>query len=351
MSEEPTPGTGLVLLLAAGWELARSLARGATNLLLAKPASTEAKAQAASAAAHYGPPYNMRDADIPLGKSVEGPQTGASILVVFAFLVGIAAGTGFLYVYWSSASDWLLGVTLTLCFGGIGSALVFWAHLLVAHKEAIEERPPMISSPEDRQAVFVEFIDGKTDVRRRGFLTWLSAATIGLFAAIFISGFRSFGTPPGPSLFDTIWKRGQRLVKEDGSPVSVDSLVPGSTVIVFPEGSIGDEKAQTVLIRVDEAFLQIPKEHADWAPMGYLAYSRVCTHAGCPVGLYQKQAHLLLCPCHQSSFDVLQGAMPTGGPAPRPLPQLPLYVEADGTLRAAGPFTAPPGPGFWGWTS
>ena len=82
--------------------------------------------------------------------------------------------------------------------------------------------------------------------------------------------------------------------------------------------------------------------------MGYLAYSRVCTHAGCPVGLYQKQSHLLLCPCHQSSFDVLNGAEPTGGPAARPLPQLPLYADADGTLRAGGAFTAPPGPGFWG---
>ena len=135
---------------------------------------------------------------------------------------------------------------------------------------------------------------------------------------------------------------------EHGTPINVSALQPGNTLLVYPEGSIGDEKAQTVLIRVDERFLQMPKERADWAPMGYLAYSRVCTHAGCPVGLYQKQTHLLLCPCHQSTFDVLKGAEPTGGPAARPLPQVPLYVDADGTLRAAGGFSTPPGPGFWG---
>jgi len=350
MREEPKPRIGRIWLLAAGWEMARSLAKGA-GFLVAKPASPEGEARAVAAAAHYGPPHNTRDADIPQGKGVEGPQIGATILVAFAFLVGIGSGAGFLYVYWSSASDWLLGGTLALCLGGIGAALVFWAHLLVAHKEATEERPPMSSPEEDRQAVFEEFMEGKTDVRRRGLLTWLSAGAVGLFAAIFISGFRSFGTPPGPSLFDTVWKRGQRLVKEDGTPVSIHALEAGSTVIVFPEGSIGDEKAQTVLIRVDEAFLKMPRENPDWAPMGYLAYSRVCTHAGCPVGLYQKQAHLLLCPCHQSSFDVLRGAAPTGGPAPRALPQLPLYVDGDEILRAAGPFTAPPGPGFWGLTA
>jgi ubiquinol-cytochrome c reductase iron-sulfur subunit len=79
-----------------------------------------------------------------------------------------------------------------------------------------------------------------------------------------------------------------------------------------------------------------------------LAFSRICTHAGCPVGLYQSETHLLLCPCHQSTFNVLQSAVPTGGPATRSLPQLPLYVDSDGTLRASGGFSEPPGPGFWG---
>ena len=149
-------------------------------------------------------------------------------------------------------------------------------------------------------------------MKRRSLLTWMSAGFVGVFAASAASLVRSLGAPPGPSLYDTVWKPGQRLMTAAGTPVSVDALQPGSTMLVFPEDSIGDEKAQTVLLRVNEQFLRMPRERADWAPHGYLAYSRICTHAGCPVGLYQKETHLLVCPCHQSSFDVLKGAEPTG---------------------------------------
>ncbi|MGC1228167.1 MAG: Rieske 2Fe-2S domain-containing protein, partial [Candidatus Sulfotelmatobacter sp.] len=132
-----------------------------------------------------------------------------------------------------------------------------------------------------------------------------------------------------------------------GAPVSVNALQPGNFMVVFPENSIGDERAQTVLIRVNEKFLRLPSNRANWAPMGYVAYSRVCTHAGCSVGMFESTTDQLMCPCHQSTFDVLRAARPTGGPAARALPQLPLYADADGILRAGGGFSAPPGPGFW----
>ena len=134
----------------------------------------------------------------------------------------------------------------------------------------------------------------------------------------------------------------------DGKAATVDMLRPGSTVIVFPENSIGSEKAQTVLLRVEEALLQLPSDRSDWAPKGNLAFSRVCTHAGCVVGMYETTTHQLMCPCHQSTFDVLRAAEPSGGPAARALPQLPLYADADGVLRAGGGFSDIPGPGFWG---
>ncbi|MGH7735831.1 MAG: ubiquinol-cytochrome c reductase iron-sulfur subunit, partial [Gemmatimonadales bacterium] len=82
-------------------------------------------------------------------------------------------------------------------------------------------------------------------------------------------------------------------------------------------------------------------------PQGYVAYSKLCTHAGCPVGLYQDNTQQLVCPCHQSMFDVLKGAQQTFGPAPRPLPQLPLMVDAEGFLRAQRGYHEPVGPGFW----
>ncbi|OYV23715.1 MAG: ubiquinol-cytochrome C reductase, partial [Acidimicrobiales bacterium 20-64-4] len=80
---------------------------------------------------------------------------------------------------------------------------------------------------------------------------------------------------------------------------------------------------------------------------GYVAYSKLCTHLGCPVGLYEQQLQLLVCPCHQSMFNVANGALPNFGPAPRPLPQLPLMVDSQGYLQSQSDYKEPVGPGFW----
>lgn len=79
----------------------------------------------------------------------------------------------------------------------------------------------------------------------------------------------------------------------------------------------------------------------------YYAYSRICTHLGCPVSLFEQQIDHLLCPCHQSQFDLVKHAEPIFGPAVRALPQLPIAVDDDGYFVALGDFTAPVGPGFW----
>jgi ubiquinol-cytochrome c reductase iron-sulfur subunit len=242
----------------------------------------------------------------------------------------------------------MLGVTLAICLGGFGVASVLWAHLLMEHKEAADPREELPSSEVEREAAEESLCAGASDIQRRRLLKFAVAGSIGLFAAMVISLLRSLVGPTDPALFGIVWKRGQRLMKVDGTPVSIHTLRDGDTTIVFPEGSVGDERAQTVLIRVKEQLLQLPEDRADWAPLGYIAYSRVCTHAGCPVGIFEPTTHLLLCPCHQSTFDVLKAATPTGGPAARPLPQLPLYAESDGTLRAGGSFSHLPGPGFWG---
>jgi ubiquinol-cytochrome c reductase iron-sulfur subunit len=118
---------------------------------------------------------------------------------------------------------------------------------------------------------------------------------------------------------------------------------------VFPEGHVGSADGQTLLIHVGEGRLQLTGERAGWAPEGFVAYSKVCTHAGCPVGLYRASQASLICPCHQSTFDVLRGAVPTFGPAARPLPQLPIQL-VDGEFRALGDFPEPVGPSFWDLT-
>jgi ubiquinol-cytochrome c reductase iron-sulfur subunit len=328
--------------LVLGWRAVRSFLRG-----MAKASARQATAEAVSVTPKVQESTRDSDCDEHPNRDTPSHYQWGTFLVGCTIACTIASGGGFLFIYWTSGSTQLLGGTLALFFGSIGVGFVLYAHWLIVQKEATEARPPMTSSPEVREGVEQDFYRGIGNMHRRGLLKWIGGAAITLMAAMAVSLIRSLGASPDRSLFDRIWKRGQRLMTEDGTPVSLYALDPGSFMIVFPEDSVGDERAQTVLIRVKESLLRLPEDRADWAPMGYVAYSRVCTHAGCSVGQYETTAHLLMCPCHQSTFDVLAGAPPTSGPAARPLPQLPLYADSDGYLRAGGGFTAPPGPGFW----
>jgi ubiquinol-cytochrome c reductase iron-sulfur subunit len=136
-------------------------------------------------------------------------------------------------------------------------------------------------------------------------------------------------------------------VTEDNEPVLAADVPLEGLVTVFPEGYPGSADGQAILIRLREGLLQPLPGREDWAPRGYVVYSKVCTHAGCPVGLYETESHQVLCPCHQSTFNVLEGCRPVFGPAAAPLPQLPIDIDADGYLVARGDFSAPVGPAFW----
>jgi ubiquinol-cytochrome c reductase iron-sulfur subunit len=326
---------------------------GSSDSISMGGSKSDAQSLATSADGGYEPPDSPPSPSgvnsEPSERDSENAQRLGAALVAIAFSIAIAGGIGFLFVYWTGGNNMLLGSSLAVAFGGFGIALVLAAHWLIRQTEVSAPREPLTSSAEERESVYRDFYPGKQVIRRRKLLTWMSAAVMGTLAAAAISVLRSFfgESPYGPALMSRIWRRGDRLVTEKGDPVSVNSLQTGSSVVVYPEKRLGYVSAQTVLLRVQEQYLQLPKKRAAWAPMGYLAYSRVCTHAGCPVGLFEAQNDLLLCPCHQSTFNVMDGAQPTGGPAARPLPQLPLYVDGDGNLRAGGDFTEPPGPSFW----
>jgi len=182
--------------------------------------------------------------------------------------------------------------------------------------------------------------------RRKLLIGALLSAFGGLGAALAIPLF-SLGPAPGKSLFETSWREGSQLAPPDGSPAQVADLPIGGVFTVFPFGDTSDPNAATLLIRVEPELLELDPEAAEWAPDGYIAYSKICTHAGCPVGLYRAAQHTLICPCHQSEFDVLRGARPISGPAARPLPQLPIARRADGTFVALGDYPEPVGPAFW----
>src|SRR5579872_239765 len=138
-----------------------------------------------------------------------------------ALLLGVFAGVSFLYVYWTSANNGWLGGTLALSLGLIGAGLILWSHWLVPRKQVTEPRPRLSSSPQEQQAFIQSFASGEHHIERRNLLKWMSAAIAATFAAIAVSVLRSFGRPPGPSLFNTVWTHGQRLVTVKGEPLTV----------------------------------------------------------------------------------------------------------------------------------
>jgi ubiquinol-cytochrome c reductase iron-sulfur subunit len=172
----------------------------------------------------------------------------------------------------------------------------------------------------------------------------LAGAALGVAALFPID---SLGPSPGDTLAHTSWRAGSRVVTQDNTPVKLGDLEVNGILTVFPEGATGDADSQTILINIGTASQKVPSGRESWSVDGYVAYSKVCTHAGCPVGLYRSTSHQLLCPCHQSTFDVLDACQPVFGPATTPLPQLALTVGDDNVLQAQHDYTQPVGPGYW----
>ena len=279
----------------------------------------------------------------------------ASRIVASLLVAAAVCAAGFAVVDAVDANVHVGGALLGLTFTAFAAALVVWEHELMKHDETTEEMPGPRSSQTERGAAEETFGEGtRTIVGRRSWLARLLAGAAATVGVALLFPLRSFTEKSDAREFEhTSWSKGARLVRADGTPVNAADLEIDSIVTVFPEGHVGPNDANdmanaaTVLVRVPEDALRLPPERASWAPQGLVAYSKVCTHAGCPVALYRAAAHQLFCPCHQSTFDVLRGGRRIFGPAARGLPQLPLEVAADGSLRAASDFTEPVGPGYW----
>lgn len=336
------------LLVALFWQLGKVI----TAFWRAKPSPPTSHLNRATAGEPESDTPRGRAADqsLELAPGAFAWSWAALWAGIFAAL-SVAGGVGFLVAYWTHGDTQTLGGLLAVFFAGLALTLTLNARLLTHQKLAVEPRDELMSPAPQCAALAADFQLGEGDMSRRGLLQTLAAAAAGLVAAMSLSLLRSLTPHFYRALDNRIWRRGQKLIMENGRAVRADSLPAGGTVVVFPEDQIGSEEAQTVLIRIGGEARIIAEKNQFSAPQGYLAFSRVCTHAGCPVGLYEKTTHLLMCPCHQSTFDVLRGARPTGGPAARPLPRLPLYIDAHGYLRAGSGFSQPPGPGFWGMPS
>jgi ubiquinol-cytochrome c reductase iron-sulfur subunit len=149
-------------------------------------------------------------------------------------------------------------------------------------------------------------------------------------------------------LRSTAWSAGTPVVDANGARISLASIDVGDLLNVYPRGWVGDAASQAIIIRTDPVRLAPSVDGSLAVEFGVVAYSKLCTHMACPLGLYEQQSGTLLCPCHQALFDLLADGQVLRGPAQRPLPRLPLGVEADGLLVARGDFTDAVGTGFWG---
>lgn len=255
-------------------------------------------------------------------------------------LLSTAGSIGFMYGFWQQAGTQWLGFALACAFGGFMIAALGWSRWILPHEQVVDLRDTYPQPAEERAQQVEAFTHGTAQLTRKKWLTRMLYAAFGVFgiAALFPLG--SLGPEPDDTLFHTRWKRGLRMQRDDGTIVKADDLNTGAIQTVFPEGSVGDYRSMAVIIR-------LPEGVGTNTAGGLVVYSKACTHAGCPVALYRAADHRLICPCHQSVFDVADGAKVLEGPADHPLPQLPIEVAADGYVRAKGDFPSPVGPGFW----
>ena len=273
-------------------------------------------------------------------------------VAVIAFAVAAAGGIAAAIAYWTDRTELPLGLALTAAFGGIGIGLISWGKSLGVDHRAVQEREPLCIDPDARRVIDEEQELTAGTLGRRPVIAALFGTSLGALVVGLVGPIGSLGPKPRGERNRTAWGRGVRLVTGDGTPIPVTTGRYDQLVTVFPDGHVGRDDSQVVLLRVDPAELSSGTIDAGSVD-GWVAYSKICTHAGCSVGLFgvdtrpPRVARQLVCPCHQSVFDPVDQAKPVGGPAPRPLPQLPLDVDDGGFLVARADFHGPVGPIAW----
>jgi ubiquinol-cytochrome c reductase iron-sulfur subunit len=303
------------------------------------------------------------------------------LVVAALFVLAFLAGCGFIAAYIglevgnatinpggnavvaAFRSNLALGGTLSIALLALGAGSMIWVRHLTPNIEIEEQRHDLNSAPADRAAFQQDFAEGAaiSQITRRPLMRrtmLLATAPLALAPLVLL---RDLGPLPQTSLRNTVWKKGLRAVTLGGlRPLRpADISTPGSLITVIPEGYQDNPdalaKAGVILIKFAPGELHVPTNHdggtlvstMNWTINDIVAYSKICTHVGCPVALYEQTTHHILCPCHQSTFDAANGANVIFGPAARALPQLPLMLTSDGYLAAASDFTQPVGPSFW----
>ena len=292
-----------------------------------------------------------------------GQAKRAERVVAALFALSALASIGFIAAYVglevrsvdaTLRSNLALGISMSVAFGALAVGAVIWVRYLMPQANLTEERHPLASSPQDRaefDETFTQGAEASGFVKRKLLRRTLIAATVPLAVAPIVL-LRDLGPLPGTSLRHTVWRKGMRmLVYGPNTPLrAADFAIPGQMITVVPEGFEDNldvlAKATTIIIKLAPGQLRSPTV-MNWTVDGIVAYSKICTHVGCPVALYEQTTHRILCPCHQSTFDATRGAQVIFGPAARPLPQLPIGTDAEGFLIAESDYHEAVGPSFW----
>jgi ubiquinol-cytochrome c reductase iron-sulfur subunit len=280
----------------------------------------------------------------------------AELAVLWALLLAAAAAVAFVAVYVLGADTQWLGLSLGAAFALLSLGAIVTAKALVPQERKEEERHSLDHDGDDLDiAVYVQEAD-EGITRSRLLKTAAAGAGLTVAGALLVPLASCGPFLDVAQLRRMAWHRGRRLVDDAGRPLRADEIAVGSMTPAFAEGV--DRRrldASLIVVRLHDADLRLPRERAGWAPHGILAYSKICTHAGCAVSMFRYplySAHVprpaLVCPCHYSTFDPARGGDVLFGPAGRPLPQLPVAVDERGELRAAGSMSGPVGPSWWG---
>src|SRR6266480_411907 len=301
--------------------------------------------------------------ELPAGPDNPAKAQTAEKVVATFFILSMLASIGFVAAYVGLVvgsvdatlrSNLALGLSMSVAFLAVGVGATIWVRSIMPNVEQVEERHPLAASDEEREAfakTFKEGAEASGFVKRPLLRRTLIAASVPLAVAPLVV-LRDLGPLPGTSLRHTVWRKGMRMVVYGpNTPLrAADFSIPGQMITVVPDGYQDNldalAKAATIIIKFGPGQLR-PPTVMNWTVDGIVAYSKICTHVGCPVALSEQTTHHILCPCHQSTFDATRGAKVIFGPAARPLPQLPLGTDAEGFLVATSDYHEPVGPSFW----
>jgi ubiquinol-cytochrome c reductase iron-sulfur subunit len=293
------------------------------------------------------------------------------LFIVTYFTVGSDDTVGGL-----GAQNLAFGLSLAGALLFIGIGVIQWARKLMADQEIVEYRHPASSSDEDRAATLEALSTGlaESGIGRRPLVRNSLLGAAGLVGLTAIVPLWDLGPTnadvtenppfPGSGLENTIWEKGMRVVRDVvGTPIKPSDMQIGDLFNAEADGvfrspedgeplegvalQVAKAKGSVVVVRMEPDEIIPGPGRENWSVDGILCYSKICTHVGCPISLYERTTHHLLCPCHQSTFDLADSAKVVFGPAARPLPQLPLALDSEGYLIAQSDFTEPVGPSYW----